>query len=283
MFDVHALNRPDALREREELRRAERLGRVPRAPVAIPNHGRVEAFLDGRPDREDRRERVALDAQVAAIPHMDLVDLVEQVLGGMGREDIGQARIHAHAQQRQASGAAPVLVPSELVVAKLHPRLMEWVLRMRPGEAVGHVHVVDARRQGTFEDGHHEARIDRVHHQVDAFTSREPGHRVRVASIDLLDHDPRLRGLCKARLQRAGARHVVVGQDQALAPVAGRRHAGDRLAHRADSDQQDPHASRGAQPKSWRSAKATLAGRSARRRRYHAYQASPYEIRARTR
>src|SRR6185436_199030 len=36
------------------------------------------------------------------------------------------------------------------------------------------------------------------------------------------------------------------------------------------------------QPMIWRSANSTFAGRSARRRMYHGYQASPYAIRSRT-
>ncbi len=40
---------------------------------------------------------------------------------------------------------------------------------------------------------------------------------------------------------------------------------------------------RGGQGKSWRSTNRTFAGRSASRRMYHGYQASPYAIRFRTR
>ncbi len=38
--------------------------------------------------REHRGEGVALDAQVAAVADVDLVDLVEEVLRGVGREDV---------------------------------------------------------------------------------------------------------------------------------------------------------------------------------------------------
>ena len=97
---------------------------------------------------------------------MDLVDLVEEVLGRVRGEDIGQPWIHAHAQQGQASGPTPIRVAGKLLVAELDAGLAERVLRMRPREAVGHVHVVDLRRQRALEDGHHEARIDRIHDQV---------------------------------------------------------------------------------------------------------------------
>ena len=55
-------------------------GRVEEAALPLPHDGRVEALLDGRPDREHGGERVAFDAQVAARADVDLVDLVEQVL-----------------------------------------------------------------------------------------------------------------------------------------------------------------------------------------------------------
>ena len=47
----------------EHLRLAERLGGEP-AAVPLPDHRRVQALLDRRPDRERRREVVALDHEV---------------------------------------------------------------------------------------------------------------------------------------------------------------------------------------------------------------------------
>ena len=69
------------------------------------------------------REGVALDAQVAAVAHVDLVDLVEEVLGGVRGEDIGEAGVHAHAQQREPAAASHCSRHRELVVAQLHAGL----------------------------------------------------------------------------------------------------------------------------------------------------------------
>ena len=117
VLDVDALDGADALGERELLRRAERLGRVP-VPV-LPDDRGVQAFLDRRPDAEHRREREAGDLEVAAVSNMDLAHLVEIVLRGVGGEDVGQAGIHAHAAERELAARLPGIVESELLVAEL--------------------------------------------------------------------------------------------------------------------------------------------------------------------
>ena len=53
---------------------------------------RVEALLDRRPDRERRREVVAVDDEVGAVTDADLVDLAEQLVGGVAGRDVGEAR-----------------------------------------------------------------------------------------------------------------------------------------------------------------------------------------------
>ena len=108
----------------ERLRAAERLGRVP-AAVRVPHDRRVEALLDRRPDAEHRGEGVAGDLEVAAVADVDLVDLVEQVLRGVRGEDVGQAGVHAHPQQRELAATPPRLVHGELLVAELHARQSE--------------------------------------------------------------------------------------------------------------------------------------------------------------
>ena len=94
VLDVHALDRADALREVEHLGLGERLGREPAAAL-LPDHRRVEALLDRRPDRERRREVVALDDEVGAVADPDLVDLREQLVGGVAREHVGRAGLDA--------------------------------------------------------------------------------------------------------------------------------------------------------------------------------------------
>ena len=104
VLDVHALDRADALREVEDLRLGERLGRVP-AAVALPDHRRVEALLDRRPDREGGREVVALDLEVRAVADPDRVDLGEELVGGVAGEDVGEARLDADPDEREPAGS----------------------------------------------------------------------------------------------------------------------------------------------------------------------------------
>jgi hypothetical protein len=100
VLDVDALEQADPLGEVEDLGLAERLGRVP-AALALPDQGRVEALLDRRPDREGRRELVALDLEVRAVADGDLVDLGEQVVGRVAGEDVGKAGLDADPDERK--------------------------------------------------------------------------------------------------------------------------------------------------------------------------------------
>jgi hypothetical protein len=84
---------------------AEALGGVP-AGAFSQMQGRVEALLDGRPDREGGGELVAVDRQVGAVAHADLVDLVEEVVGGVAGEHVGQTGLDTHADQAQQPAAS---------------------------------------------------------------------------------------------------------------------------------------------------------------------------------
>ena len=117
VLHVDTLDRPDALGEHERLRLRERLHGPP-AP-ALPDDGRVEAFLDGGPDGEHRREPMALHAEVAAIADVDLVDLVEQVLRGVRGEHVREPGVHAHAHEGEAAALLPAPRELELAVAEL--------------------------------------------------------------------------------------------------------------------------------------------------------------------
>ena len=71
-------------------------------------------------------------SQVAAVADVDFVDLVEEVIGCVAREDIGQAGIHAHPDQGQAPGRLPFARPFELLVGELHAGEAERVVGVRP-------------------------------------------------------------------------------------------------------------------------------------------------------
>ncbi len=113
VLDVDALDHADPLRELEQLGLRERLGGV-EAALALPDQRRVEALLDRRPDREGRREVVALDDEVGAVAHPDLVDLVEELVGCIAGEDVGEPGLDADAEQREQPALLPALVHGEL-------------------------------------------------------------------------------------------------------------------------------------------------------------------------
>jgi hypothetical protein len=157
---------------------AERFGGVPPA-VCLPDDRRVQALLDRGPDRERRREVVSLDGEVGPVAGAQLVDLVEQVVLRIPGEHIGKARLHADPDQRQPIRGAPPIVDGELLVAELHAGEPVRLVRVRLGQAHGHIEVVGAAGQRAVEDRHHESRIDRLHHMGDLVDVHQVGHRPR--------------------------------------------------------------------------------------------------------
>ena len=130
MLDVDAFDRADAGREVEHLRLAERRRRVP-AAVLLPDHWGVEALLDRGPDRERRGELVSVDGQVGAVPSAQLVDLGEELIGGVTGEDVGQPGLDAHADQCEPAGILPLSSLGELLVPELDAGLLVRLLGMR--------------------------------------------------------------------------------------------------------------------------------------------------------
>ena len=87
MLHVDAFDRADTAREVEGLQLAEGLGRKP-SPALLPDHRRVEALLDGGPDREGRTKGVAIDYEVATVPNANLVDRGEEHVRSVSGEDV---------------------------------------------------------------------------------------------------------------------------------------------------------------------------------------------------
>ncbi len=113
VLDVDALQLADALGEREQLGLGERLGREP-AAVAFVDDRRIEALLDRRPDAERRGKGEALDHQVVAVAHADLVNRREQVVGRRSGRDIGEARLDTHADECEQPALGPGVAGREL-------------------------------------------------------------------------------------------------------------------------------------------------------------------------
>jgi hypothetical protein len=238
VLDVDALDRTDALREVEDLRLAEGLGGEP-AAVTLPDHRRVEALLDRGPDRERRREVVALDGQVGAVASAELVDGAEQGVGGVPGEDVGQPRLDPHAHQCQPPGGGPVVGHRELLVAKLQPGLGVRVLRMRRRQAHRHVEVVGARRQGAPEDRHDEPGVDGVQHVRHGVLADQCLDRGLVGGVDLCGDETvvadRRHGLVRPC-------HVVVGDHTRLEEAAPADDGGERRPDATGSGDQNAHA-----------------------------------------
>ena len=133
VLHVHALDRADARGKVEDLGLAEGRRRVPAAPALVDDR-RVEAFLDRRPDREGGGELVSLDDQVGSVADTHLVDGGEEVIGGVPREDVGEAGLHAHPHQGQEPLALPFTREGELLVTELDTRRGEGVVRVGAGE-----------------------------------------------------------------------------------------------------------------------------------------------------
>ena len=169
VLDVDALERADPLGEVEHLGLGERLEREP-AAVALPHERRIEALLDRRPDRERRREVVAVDDEVGAVAHADLVDLGEELVGGVPREDVRQAGLDADAGEAEDSRLAPLLVLVELVLAEQ---------RVGRGERHRHVEIRHARVERRGEERRVEARVARVEHRVGLLGAQELGDGAR--------------------------------------------------------------------------------------------------------
>ena len=111
------------------------------ATLTLPDQRRIQALLDRRPDREGRREVVALDDEVGAVAHTDLLDLREQLLGRVPGEHVREARLHANPHEREHTGLLPLLAAGKLHVAEHHPRQLIWTRGMRMRKRHRHVQI----------------------------------------------------------------------------------------------------------------------------------------------
>jgi hypothetical protein len=141
--------------------------------------------LDRRPDRERRREVVTGHDEVRPVAHAELVDLAEQVVFGVAREDVRESRFDPDADEGEPSSILPLAVLGELLVAELDARQRVRLLRVGRRQAHRHVEVGRAGGQCTVEDRHDEARVDRVEHVGDAVRLDEPCHRIGTRGVDL--------------------------------------------------------------------------------------------------
>lgn len=241
VLDVHAAERPDVLREVEQLGFAEGLGGEPTA-ISLVHDRRVEALFDGRPDRERRREVVPGDDEVGAIAHTDLVDPREQVIAGVAGGDIGEAGLDPHAHQRQSLTRLPLAGRRELGVAEHHAHLAVGALWMGLGHVQGHVDVVAAGGQRTLEDGRVEPWVAGVEHHIGTTGDGQLGHGLGGRRVDGGgDHPP---PPVVAGGRAGGERRspwIDVGDGDVLERLASRGDGDERRADASGADHEHPH------------------------------------------
>ena len=114
------------------------------------------------------REVVALDDEVRAVADPDLVDLREQLVGGVAGEDVGGAGLDPDPDEREQALVLPGRGALELVVAELDAGLLVRLRRMRLGQRHRHVEIGHARLEAGVEDRHVEERVDGVEDRVGA-------------------------------------------------------------------------------------------------------------------
>ena len=158
--------------------------RARREPAAflLPDHGRVQALLDRRPDGEGGSEVVALDGEVRAVADPDLVDLGEELVRRVACEDVRSAGLDADADEREETLVRPGGRSLELVVAELDADLLVRPRRMRLGEGHRHVEVRDTGVEARVEDRDVEQR-DRPR----SGRRRHASRRISASTASLLD------------------------------------------------------------------------------------------------
>ena len=211
---------------------------VNRPALLFPHEGRVEALLDGGPDRKRRREVETVDDEVAAVPYTDLVDLREQVIGRVPGEHVGEAGFHAHAHQREESPFLPALVAGELLGAEEHAGDLVGPFGMRLGERHRHVEVVAVRVEGGCEYRRVESRIAHVDHHVGALSAREFRDCTGIRRVERVRDESRI-GTALDRDLRA--RHVEIGDDDPFENVGFGRGLRHRRSDSTRADYENPH------------------------------------------
>ena len=225
------------LGEVEHLRLGEGRGREPLS--VFPNDGRIEALLDGCPDRKVGRELVTFDGDVRAVADADLLDLVEEMILRVAREHVRHARFHTTTDEGEQAFLLPIFGLVELVIAQFDPGLVERVAGMRRRERHGHIHISRADVEGRVEDLLVVNWIHRVHDQVNPVFLRQVFDHALLAGVNEL-HREAFRA-AHFLLDFLGARLVVVGQDDLLHPFTRFGNRGDCLAHPSNTDEQYFH------------------------------------------
>ena len=142
------------------------------------------------------------------------------MVGGVAGEDVGEAGLDAHADEREQTAFDPPVVRVELLLAEEDARA---------GERHRHVEVGAARVERRREDLRIEARVGRVQDGVGVRPPEQLGDRAGGRGVDLRGREA-LVG--QALDERRRPRRVEVGERHLLEEIAP---PGDRRHRRADA------------------------------------------------
>ena len=176
--------------------------------------------------------------KVGAVTDTDLINLIEQVIGGITGEHIGQPRLNTHPHEREEAFVDPLGLGRELFVAEFHPGAAMRIGGVRPRQTHRGVEVVAAGIERAGEDRHDEAWVDEIRHMRDLVGAARFGDRVSVTGVEF---DPAEAFVGDAIAERSRAGGVVVGDHPGVEEVATR---GDQCrggSHSPGAYRQDAH------------------------------------------
>ena len=227
MVHEEALLGPDAVREIVGHGPRKRIGFHPLAAFPVTALGGHFADVDFRV--EVRSEGLPVIARVA-VDDVEDVDLVEQVLLGIGREHVGHAGIETAAEQGHQSGVLEFLL--------IGPLPFVFELRHIQRFVVGGVHVVHARFKAGVHDGEILIRQGHVDHH-DGLVALDQRHQLgHVVGVHTRRLDDAARAFLDARgngvaLRNRAARQHDLGENFGILRALVRHNAAD--AARADN------------------------------------------------
>jgi hypothetical protein len=167
---------------------------------------------------------MALASRVVSIPHPELGDDVEQVLGRIGGVDVGCARIRSHSQERKAARLPEFGIERELVI---HFRDAVHV-RARTGE----IDVIAAGLEAGAHHIHVRSRKSRIQDNGNAAAADSSSHIGAVAGIQM---DGRNAWILEPIRKEGSAGGHRVGDDEFLEHRLLHEFEGGHGPHRAGS------------------------------------------------
>lgn len=172
-----------------------------------------------------------------------LVDLAEEVVGGVAGEDVGESRLDTDPDEREATVGLPLPRHGELLVAEHDADLLVGLLGMTLRQAHRHVEVVGPGSLGAVEDRHVELRVDGVEDVRRRVLAGQRRHGLGRRGVDPGRDEARLPRVASGDgCDRAlGTRHVVVGDDPALEEATLGGDARGGVTDPAGADHEDTH------------------------------------------